>query len=511
MKRFFTKIGRFFWSWGFLKFVLAVIALIIFFYVEEDWRGARAWAATKAEWEAKGETFDFNKFIPASVPDNQNLAAIPIFKLEPDPTDAVFLVPLKLRQALNEDDHGGELPRIHATANEIRAGVAAAYVRTFPGKKLPADTLAQFEALYPIIPELRAAAAVRPYCRFNQDYEKQPPMLRSLWLLTEQISLSQRLRLHAAIALDENQPQVALDDIKLNFRLAAGVGRDPTLVAGLVAIGITAITRGAIDEGLARHAWSDAELVDLQSELVKLDFLSQYQFTLRGETITETIPDFDYIKATRKRGAVSIYGLCPGGWFDRDKSKMIDFLFRELKSINPKSRRAFPENTRKVERETEQAEALPWRLAPWNLFFAISAPMFTNLSIKFAQIQASLDEDRIACALERYRLAHGVYPGSLDALAPTCIDDVPHDIMSGEPYHYRLRPDGTFLLYSVGWNQTDEGGKVVYKKDAPSQVDYEQGDWPWPTPQAAPDRFLSPAATRATSSPGHPNGRRRRS
>jgi hypothetical protein len=47
----------------------------------------------------------------------------------------------------------------------------------------------------------------------------------------------------------------------------------------------------------------------------------------------------------------------------------------------------------------------------------------------------------------------------------------------------RGRADGTYLLYSVGWNQTDEGGKVVYKTDSPKQIDYDQGDWVWPTPQ----------------------------
>jgi hypothetical protein len=101
-------------------------------------------------------------------------------------------------------------------------------------------------------------------------------------------------------------------------------------------------------------------------------------------------------------------------------------------------------------------------------------------------MQVWVDEARIASALERYRLAHNAYPDSLDALVPACIDEVPHDIMNGQPYHYRLRPDGTYLLYSVGWNQTDDGGKVVYKKDAPAQVDYKEGDWVWPTPQAAP-------------------------
>ncbi len=90
---------------------------------------------------------------------------------------------------------------------------------------------------------------------------------------------------------------------------------------------------------------------------------------------------------------------------------------------------------------------------------------------------------RIACALERYRLAQGKYPATLDALAPQFIDAVPRDVMNGEAYHCRLNADGTFLLYSVGWNQSDDGGRVVFKKDAPNTFDDEQGDWVWPSPR----------------------------
>jgi hypothetical protein len=91
MKLFFTKVVRFFWSWGFLKFILWTVTLIIFFYVEEDWRGARAWAATKAKWEAQSESLDYyGKFIPPLIPDPENLAAIPLFKMEPDPQRGTF-------------------------------------------------------------------------------------------------------------------------------------------------------------------------------------------------------------------------------------------------------------------------------------------------------------------------------------------------------------------------------------------------------------------------------------
>ena len=110
-------------------------------------------------------------------------------------------------------------------------------------------------------------------------------------------------------------------------------------------------------------------------------------------------------------------------------------------------------------------------------------PPLTNAQKKFAESQVLNDQTLIACGLERYQLTHFAYPATLDALVPACIDELPHDIMNGEPYHYRLNADGTFLLYSVGWNQTDEGGKVVYKQDNPRAIDYEQGDWVWPTPQ----------------------------
>jgi hypothetical protein len=94
----------------------------------------------------------------------------------------------------------------------------------------------------------------------------------------------------------------------------------------------------------------------------------------------------------------------------------------------------------------------------------------------FNQTQAN--EAQIACALERYRLAYGEYPEMLDALAPQFNEVIPHDIIGGQPLHYRREANGQFILYSVGWNETDDGGKVALKKDG--SVDREQGDWQYP-------------------------------
>lgn len=107
-------------------------------------------------------------------------------------------------------------------------------------------------------------------------------------------------------------------------------------------------------------------------------------------------------------------------------------------------------------------------------------PNFVKAIQTFARNQTSANEAAVACALERYRLAHGEYPETLDALAPQFIEKIPHDIIGGKPLHYRRMDDGKFLLYSVGWNETDDSGQVVFAKDG--SVDREKGDWVWQYP-----------------------------
>ena len=90
-----------------------------------------------------------------------------------------------------------------------------------------------------------------------------------------------------------------------------------------------------------------------------------------------------------------------------------------------------------------------------------------------AHNQAMVNEAEIACALERYHHAHGEYPKTLEALVPQYIEKLPHDIIGGQPLHYCRTSDGKFLLYSVGWDERDDGGTPGTLHD-PSQ-----GDWVW--------------------------------
>ena len=85
----------------------------------------------------------------------------------------------------------------------------------------------------------------------------------------------------------------------------------------------------------------------------------------------------------------------------------------------------------------------------------------------------------MACALERYRLAKGEFPETLAALSPQFIQTMPHDVITGQPLIYHHQENGQFLLYSVGWNESDDGGKIVVDNKGKA-IDITQGDWVWP-------------------------------
>ena len=107
-------------------------------------------------------------------------------------------------------------------------------------------------------------------------------------------------------------------------------------------------------------------------------------------------------------------------------------------------------------------------------------PAIGRTVIKLAAIQASIDLARVACALERYHLAHGEYPQTLDSLTPQFIEKIPHDIIGGKPLHFRREVNGQFVLYSIGWNETDDGGQIGLNKDG--KFDWQHGDWVWQYP-----------------------------
>ncbi len=94
-----------------------------------------------------------------------------------------------------------------------------------------------------------------------------------------------------------------------------------------------------------------------------------------------------------------------------------------------------------------------------------------------------------AIALERFRNRHGSYPRILEELTPEFLKATPIDFTDGEPLRYRLAEENHFVLYSVGLDCADDGGKMPQRgRPAFSNVGVspfgisQQTDLVWPRP-----------------------------
>lgn len=77
-----------------------------------------------------------------------------------------------------------------------------------------------------------------------------------------------------------------------------------------------------------------------------------------------------------------------------------------------------------------------------------------------------------AIAVERARIRLGRLPATLAEAG-----DVPPDFMDGQPLRYRTEPDGTYKIYSVGFDLADDGGSGF---DWSGPASGSQGDMVWP-------------------------------
>jgi len=491
--------------------------LVALFYAEEDWRGWHAWNKFKHEWEAKGEHFDFASMVPPPVPDDQNFALTPVVassylyildknghRINPQNTNVVN----QLGMTIYGDADWKNWPTngYWAKGTKTDLNVWQRYYRLVATKTnlfpLPAqpqspaeDVLVALSKYDSVIEELREASRL-PGSRFPLNYDSESPSAILLPHLAALKKCSQTLQLRSLAELQNGQPEKALADVKLALQLTDKIHTEPFLISHLVRIAMLQIMLQPIWEGLADHRWSEEQLVALDAELAKLDFLADYKLSMRGEMGCQG-GEVDRLRHHPEQmqdlGGMSDGGggvmnqllpgkiaarLIPTGWLYQNQFRcarmMVDY-YLPLADVNQGT------FSPALARRGDAAVMAEIKTAsPFNLLERLMLSGLGNGAKRFAYAQSSVNLARTAIALERYRLAHGAYPESLDALAPQFIAKLPHDIINGQPLHYRRTSDGQFVLYSVGWNETDDGGEVGLTKNG--NVDTSTGDWVWQYP-----------------------------
>jgi hypothetical protein len=489
MKRLLRKALR--WA-GIL--LATLIVLLLAFYAEEDWRGARDWAACQRDLAAKGETLDLRQLAPPGKPED-DLSKVPIFAekyaLPPIHYEGLFAQenpkPTRLTRVdifLGEKDYAKHPKSSGYLAGQpLDLGEWQKFYRSSPAARLAekTSTLAQdvLQALNQFDPEWNEvqAALSNPNAYWPTDYER--PFDSYLGGITSMIELARVLPLKAVAHLENNQADLAAKDYLFSFQLSQPLVKGGMLIHYLILVGVRAIDDAILWEGLHRHAWNEEQLREMESALASTDFLAvaarcfriERACTLQTMKMTQA-RDQKLYQDLKEEGSGAIwyyFQIRPNGWLNQDR---LAFISRVQHGIDGISIEQGTINPLAFDEQQYEATRSSWRMF-YNPISTLVGSNFVYTGPKIAKAETYRRLARLACRLEEYRLAHhNQYPDKLDDL-PDLPAHLNQEVLSTQPLQYHRQGDG-YTLYSLGWNQKDNGG--TYNPDP------KQGNWPWPSP-----------------------------
>jgi hypothetical protein len=292
-------------------------------------------------------------------------------------------------------------------------------------------------------------------------------------------TLPQVLSLHASAQLALTQSDEACSDILFLFRLADALSQEPFFFSWKINMQLRFYALQPLWEGLNRHAWTESQLTSFRKHLKSPDINNELKTVLRNEIIL-------YIDLANRLQALDnsvddfkwVMYFYPKGWLYLDRVWLYRFYQRHTNASTVDSL----EKTIRIHDELREIDD------PFIATFILPKMAATYEDILFSsawnQIVCRLAET--ACALEQYRQKSGGLPKTLQELIPAYLTAIPADLTAKNSLVYKRNEDGSYLLYSVGWNQIDEGGKppaFTFEKYFHGletlNADLEKGDWPW--------------------------------
>jgi hypothetical protein len=458
--------------------LIGLATLAALFYAEEDLRGWIAWENCKHELAAKGEVLDWNAYIPPPVPDDQNF-----FKASKMAARFVKLPAMPNRWVSADDFTESEefSKRLRSNTN------TTATITTEPAAR---DYLAWSDQLEPDF-DLMREALKRPYARIDCDYSI--PYEISIPNFVAVRIVAQTLTQRAKCDLLLNQPDKALQELTLLHDMrhlleAAPSGKPMTLVAAMINVAVTGLYVDTIAYGFQQHAWQEPQLAVLQKQLADINLNPFVLAALREEPAglcrdAQILPLLKLLNLgnsrPEKRSEKVVDWLWPRGWTYQNMVNVATLQQKPLEGFDLAHDTVAPRKFEEANREVDEFDESARTFRPYKFLAAIAIPNYSRAEQTTAHNQMMVNEAQIACALERYHLAHGEYPETLDMLMPQFMDKIPHDLIGGQPLHYRRTDGGKFLLYSVGWNETDDGGLDVSTQNKNGGTDFTKGDWIW--------------------------------
>jgi hypothetical protein len=433
-------------------------------------------ARLEAQARQKGEPVTLAELagIYPPIPDAGN-AAIPLIELwkkaDPDLWTA-FLEGKRLVPTARRINYPEDLPYFGSKAGWPERGAPLP-----PASKKSALDFLQAQAGH--LTAVREALR-RPHSRFpirieegfNALYPHLSPLKRE----------AQCFKLEALVAAKQGDVARSIDSLEQMVAVGHLLDNEPVFISYLVRRACLTMAVDGMEELLSRQALAPEHFQRLEQLCDRMNLRGSLRRALIGER-AQGLSLFNKLAASSQDGGgdgeqepttpqVYRHGRLVCDWLGLEAADR-RLLWEGMSEAIALTDLEPPASIQRAERLDEFIEQETRRFPP-RIISGLTLPRSAETPVKTAAFEARRRAALTAISVERYRLARqGALPEGLDKLVPEFLKAVPTDPFDGQPLRYLRRPKG-YVVYSVGANRQDDGGKEQPRKRAGSLEDYDE-------------------------------------
>lgn len=423
--------------------------LLLAIYVVANQTAGSALERELARIREQGEPLTLREAAPPPVPEDENAAVLYARAFE------------RLPRLVPAPSSGQPNPRLSSADERVLKALFSER-----GNRVGDVPIAQLRDLLTGTDEALALfrkAAAMPRCRFPVDWEAGAGALFPHY--PRLLVLTRLTAAHAILAAAEGRPDDAVAGVSAILGMARHLADEPIMIGLLIQYRCLTTAESGLQRVLETSTPSDEACRELDRQLSDLDLLTPLERTVQTErclglwcfdAVASSNPpnlpellggDDPLLRATARLGPI------------RNPLARMDELFylRTMARMEDRARR----RDRTPAEETESGQSpIPWYAS----VSRIVLPDFNRLRRQRDQALARVALARCGLALAEYRRQAGSFPTSLADAERTAGRTLPRDPLTGQDLVYR--PHGTgYLLYSLGLNGRDDGGRNASDRD----------------------------------------------
>lgn len=409
------------------------------------------WFDTKRALEARGELLDWQRFIPAEVADADNLFADPV---------AASLLPLK-GLPTRDNPLGVGLPTLPSDVEPLGVPFELSKLKNLSGQDLASEvTLEDLDQWFAQWDETFARfrqAAARPAARLPGDYivPLDAPIPNFVAIRSLAQVIVSRARVH--IAMDDSA--AAFQDLQTLAVVRQALDTRPaSLVLAMIHVAVTGLYLDLVEDGLNENLWHEEQLQELIPTLRRIHLVAALKDALQSERAA-LLMHFESLANGRRDklflNTVDAFAtddswsmeraytrFAPASWIRKNQVHYALAMQNYIDCIDSARQRI---DLAKLQSIQAQLSTNYSKWSPHHFLANLATPSFSRAGANVGRNQTHAHEIAFRCAIEIFKIRHGRWPDQSSDLIPAYIDSLPHDVLTGDPYHYSRTAEGYSL------------------------------------------------------------------